>query len=291
MVRIRYALAAALLALAGWLVCQGYLAGWQPARVYEQIGITAFDWGLAGLAATCYARAADVRAHELRRMSDPASDRAVRSALVHDRMVTARILASVGRSSSALVVAEGAHGIDPSNRGAQALMWRLRYICGSETAAKRELMLLADRTDAPELLAALGACLVDEGAGDAAQKLLERALEKDTRLSEGWLHLARIFRSQGNRSDALRAAMKAWQSSADQPAIRYRAAQMILRMGARQSGFTIVGESIDYYRRAGLYWMQRYRNFLVAVGLYVVFLFWPALSGALRAGHRDPLGG
>lgn len=288
MVRIRSALIVAALLFAGWLVWQGYAAGWERPALYERLGRTAFDWRLAGLGAACYARAGDLRAQKLARSADAASDRG-RSALLHDRMVTARILESARRPCAAATVAERAYEEDPSNPAAGALRWRLRYRCGDEAAARRELRLLSDRTGSPEALVALAACLADEGANKAARKLLERALEKDTRLSEGWLHLARVFRSQHNRPDTFRAAMKAWQSSADQPVIRHTAAAMILQMGSGQ-GLTIGGCGIDSCRRVVIYWMHRHWTFLLAAGLYLLFVFWPAISAGLKSPERDAAG-
>lgn len=278
----------ALVVIACWFGWHGWAADWQPSTMYERMGEAALDWGLAGLAATCYARAGDTRTRMLPGAEDPASDRLIRADLIHDRLIAARILASANRPSAALAMAQSAHQVDPANMDAVALMWRLRCMDGAAEAAKRELRIASHHTEAPEIGAALAACLLDEGALGPARGLLDRALEADSRLSQGWLQKARLMHLQGSRSDALRAARKAWQSAAHQPAIRRQARAMMLETGPAE-GPNWAGRSLDYYHRAAWYWIQRHAALLVVLGAYVAALFWPALADALKSTERDPL--
>ncbi|MFO7947329.1 MAG: hypothetical protein R6V19_10995 [Armatimonadota bacterium] len=277
MVKMRHALAGAAVLVAGWLVLLGYAAAWQAPAFYEKLGTAAMDWGLAGLATACYSQAADIRTD--------ADAQSLKDA-VHDNLVAARILLTTGRPHAALSFAESASRISPGDSAAEAWVWRMRYLCATRAEAKRQLRLLVVQTDEPEAVVALAACLADESRLQSARALLEKALQKNPRCAAGWLELARVFRLQDNRTNALRAAVKAHQSAENQPSVRTRAAQTILAVGAKKTGYIIAGRSLDYWYHAAAYRVTTHRGLLVVIGVYLVFIFWPAIAGGLKSGRR-----
>ncbi|MFP3903116.1 MAG: hypothetical protein ACLFWB_02620, partial [Armatimonadota bacterium] len=272
MVRMRCALAGAAVLIAGWLLLLGYMAAWQAPAFYEKIGTAALDWGLVGVATAYYSQAADDRTRTLPHL-DPEARTDALNDIAHDRLVAARILLSAGRPHAALSFAESAAEISPDNMEAEARVWRIRYLCGAKAGAKQRLGLLALRPDEPDALVALAACLADESRLESARALLEKALQTNPRCGVGWLELARVFRMQDDRTNALRAAIKAYQSADRQPSVRSEAAKAIIALGAKESGYVIGGHTLDYWQQAAAYWMVTHRALLMVAGLYVIFLF------------------
>ncbi len=294
MLRLHWALLAALLLAAGSLTWLGYSSAWRAGDFCEELGTTALSWRLMGLAGLCFSQAIDGYRADLAAAEEAGDDvwqQAAKANVVRMRTELARLLLAVGRTDAALGIAEQAHRTDYDNPAATALLWQIRHAAGEQSRARRELLLLGMVAPTPETLVALGEVSLADGRLDDAVYYADRAREQAAESPELWYLLARIHLTEPERSgEAHEAAARAAELAAANHLLRHQSRNLCLDIEvakAQNAGQTAAAVWIVVREWVSTHWV-----FIAVSAAYIIVLLSPALIGPLwRRGEKRADGG